>query len=90
MEPSDGLKYHINESMTIGEIYQILNNIKQEVFNKISEISSIEVPYDLDIGNLVIPLIETSEIGMKGKRYIFGPPNFESYIRFNTKLSKEF
>jgi hypothetical protein len=79
----------LDESMTIGEIYEKLQGLKQEIFDKLSEIGKITVPYGMKIEEIRVPFIEVTELGEKSKTYIIGVPQFESEIVFPKSIMED-
>ena len=72
----------MDDKMTINEISEKLRELKQSIFDRLSDIGEIQVPYGMKLDSIYIPLLEVTEISSKGKKYIIGVPQFESEIVF--------
>jgi hypothetical protein len=80
------MDFSIDENMTIGEISDKMTELKQLLFNKISEVGKITVLQGMELDSILIPLIDVTSSGSGQKTYVIGVPQFESKIHFSGTL----
>jgi hypothetical protein len=75
--------------MSIGEIHNKMMELKQLIFDKLSEIGQISVPAGMKFDSINIPLHRVSMSGSKEKTYVIGVPQFESEIVFPKSIMED-